>query len=285
MGDAPPLSVVLATLGRPGPCAAVLRQVLAQLPPGGEVLVVDQSGPLQAEDLRAVVASDPRARWCPSAPPSLPRARNVGLAAARGAIVLFLDDDVVLHPGCLAAHLGAYDDPTVGGVAGRIVERRLRPNARRLRNDVGWDGRIRTRLDHPADGWVGTAKGANMSFRRAALAQVGGFDLGFAGTSLLEDADASARVVGAGWRIRFVAAAAVDHEHLSTGGVRRPPAEALRWRFHNTARYLRRHRGLPGLLLATPTFAALAGRAAVAERRAGPAIDLARAWVRGAVSR
>lgn len=276
------ISVVVATVDRPGPCADVVRAALAQLPPGGEVVVVDQSGPAEAEALRALVGADPRVRLLSSAPPSLPRARNVGVAAAAGAVVVFLDDDVALHPGCLAAHLAAFADPRVGVVAGRIVEARLRPNARRLRNDVGWDGRIRTRLDEVHDGVVATAKGANMSFRRAALLAAGGFDEGFGGTSLLEDADASARVAREGWVVRFVAAAAVDHLHLPSGGVRRGRPDPATSRFHNTARYLRRHRGLAGLVAAAPTFGALAAREALRTRRPRVAAHLLRAFVRGA---
>jgi GT2 family glycosyltransferase len=278
------VTVVLASKDRPGPCAAVAWQVLAQLPADGEIVVVDQSAPDAAAALAAALPQDPRVRWCPSSPPSLPRARNVGLAAARGAIVWFLDDDVVLHPGCLAAHLDAYADRRVGGVVGRIVELRLTPNSRRVRNDVGWDGRIHTRLDGPDDTWVGTLKGANMSFRKAALELVGGFDPRFAGTSLLEDADASARVRAHGWRLRYVAAAGVDHDHLPTGGVRRSPAETAVWRFHNTARFLRKQRGWPGVGLASPVFVALAARTSWREAEPAVVARLLRAWVRGARS-
>jgi GT2 family glycosyltransferase len=278
------LSVVLATKDRPEACARVVSQVLGQLPADGEVLIVDQSAPAAAESLRRAVGGDPRVSWVPSSPPSLPRARNAGLRAANGRVVLFLDDDVVLHPGCLAAHVAAYADPAVGGVAGRIVERRLRSTSRTLRNELAWDGRIRTRLDGHDDGEVATAKGANMSFRRAALLVAGGFDEGFAGTSLLEDADASARVTAGGFRLRFVAAAGVDHEHLPVGGVRRPPAEAAWWRFHNTGRWLRRHRGWLGVGLAGPTHLALAVREAGRSGRPRAVVGLLRAFVRGARS-
>jgi GT2 family glycosyltransferase len=278
------VTVVLATVGRPAGAAAVAAQVVAQLPADGELVVVDQSAPADAEALRAALPPDPRVLWRPSWPPGLPRARNVGLRAARGDVVWFVDDDVALHPGALAAHLAAYADPRVGCVAGRIVERRLAANSRRLRNDVGWDGRIHTRLDVDHDGVVATAKGANMSFRRAPLLAAGGFDPGFAGTSLLEDADASRRVAAGGWRIHFVAAAAVDHEHAPTGGARRPPAEALRWRLFNTGRYLRRHRGWAGVALALVPQAAVAVRSTRREPGAGPAWRLLRAYVQGARS-
>lgn len=278
------LDVVLCTAGRPGPAAHVARQVVGQLGPHGHLWIVDQSGPDAAEALAAALPRDPRVRLHRTAPPSLPRARNVGVALSRADVVWFVDDDVVLHAGALRAHAEAYRDPAIGCVAGRIVERRLAPNARRLRNDVGWDGRIRTRLDIATDGVVATAKGANMSFRRAALLAAGGFDPGFAGTSLLEDADASARVAANGWRVVYVAAAGVDHEHLPAGGVRRPRAEAEAWRSHNTGRWLGRHRGWAGLALAVPAQVALAVREGWRARDPAAPARLLRAFVRGARS-
>jgi glycosyltransferase involved in cell wall biosynthesis len=56
-----------------------------------------------------------------SDPPGLTRARNVGLAAGDGDLVLFVDDDVVLEPGFIAGHVAAVNaHPRAIGSAGRI---------------------------------------------------------------------------------------------------------------------------------------------------------------------
>ena len=278
----PPLSVVVCTVDRSDELARLLPTLVPQGEAlGAELLVVDQSD--DPEHARVRSACPPSVRILRRAVRSLPAARNAALATTSAPVVLFLDDDVVCAPGCLAAHLAPYADPTVGGVAGRIVERRLRANSATLRNDLGWDGRIRVRLDATGEGPIGSLKGAHMSVRRGAVEQVGGFDETWGGTALLEDADLSERLVRAGWRLVFAGRASVEHFHAATGGVRRADErETEWWRFHNTARFLRRYRGRRGLLLATPTWAAIAAARGARWRSPSAAGELMAAWWAGA---
>ena len=132
-------------------------------------------------------------------------------------------------------------------------------------------GRVRTRLDGPDPVDVATLKGANMSLRRAALQSAGPFDVGFAGTALLEDADLSTRVRRAGWRLVYEPDAAVDHEHAPHGGVR-TRSDGLAsswWRLHNTARFVRRHGGRGAWPRLWATQSAIAVRDALRHRRPG----------------
>lgn len=256
-GGAPSLAVVICTRNRP----ERLRRVLADLreQPPDELVVIDQSDePVPLGGVAHVV----------DAGRGLPRARNLGLRHVRAEIVLFLDDDVLLLPGCVEAHRRAYEDPRVGGVVGRTLERSLRPNARRTTNRVDRAGRVRTRLDGLERGPIETLKGANMSFRRRALLAVGGFDEGYAGTAFLEDADASTRVAARGWALRFEPEAAVVHLSEPTGGVRvGDRLETERWRFHNTGRFVRLHRRTAAALPMAAVFGAVALRRAIGWRR------------------
>lgn len=259
------LSVLLATFDRPGPLADVLCDLVAQLPDRAEVIVVDQSPEGSAAQNRAAVAAlhDPRFRWVGQRPPGLPEARNRGLRESSGSILLFLDDDVRLAPGCLAAHVAAYADPRVGGVGGRILEARHLPNAAPTVNRLDLGGRVRTNLSGERPVPLDTLKGANMSFRRSAILEASGFDAGFGGTAFLEDADASTRVAARGWDLRFVPEAAVTHLASPRGGVRQThPIEAERWRFHNTGRFVAKHRPRAARPLVWATFAAIAARRA-----------------------
>ena len=257
------LTVIIATLERPDEVARLLPGVLAQAPTSAEVVVVDQSSPSARDAVARTIeaTADPRVVHVHRSSPGLPAARNTGVDLSSGAIVLFLDDDVELVPGCIAAHLAAYRDPVVGGVVGRIDERRLRPNAWRTTNRVTRRGRVRTRLDGPDACEIETLKGANMSLRRSAIEAAGGFDPGFGGTALLEDADLSTRVRALGWVLRYEPDAAVIHHHHPHGGVRSDRPDAAWWRLHNAARYVRRHHGV----VAGPELLAFFGALAVWE--------------------
>lgn len=251
------LSVVIPTLNRPQALQDCVRDVLQQLPAGGELVVVEQSDPDLVAELPAaaqVVRLDT---------PGLPQARNVGLQHTSGDIVLFLDDDVRLHPGCLRAHVEAFDDPTVGGTVGQIVEHRVQPNRPYTINRISRGGRVLTNLTGPHRVEVDTLKGANMAYRRRALDAAGPFDPNYLGTALLEDADISTRVRALGWRLLYLPDARLEHLSVPMGGVRVGSArETERWRFHNTAYFVRRHRSRWGVR-ALATFSAIALRRAV----------------------
>ena len=124
-------------------------------------------------------------------------------------------------------------------------------------------------------GPIQTLKGCNMSFRRSALGAAGPFDPAYAGTAFLEDADMSVRVTAAGWSLWYEADARVLHRSDPTGGVR--PANRIEqewWRFHNTGRFVRRHRRAPSLLVVAPSFAAIAVKRALEWRSISAPVHL-----------
>ncbi len=187
----------------------------------------------------------------------LPNARNVGINAARGAIVLFVDDDVVADAGFLEAHLGAYEEATVGGVAGRIVEAIPRPKTMAEGAPIGRvrqiDGRITRGFENTVEMDVDHAPGGNMSWRRQKLIEAGGFDRRFGGTAHLEESDVSMRIRALGCRIRFVSGASLTHLSRQTGGCRELDlANWLYWYGHNYMLFARKN--LP--TVAFPVFLA-----------------------------
>jgi GT2 family glycosyltransferase len=100
------ISVIICTYRRPAPLRALLDCLAREPGADFEVLVVDGDGenPAAAELVGGLQAGHQawRAlRWLPS-PPGLTRQRNLGLRAARGEAVCFLDDDVTFAPGFLA---------------------------------------------------------------------------------------------------------------------------------------------------------------------------------------
>lgn len=259
----PDITVIIATRNRADAPIHVVEACLTQVADmDAEILVVDQSDPdhriRQAAQVAALDAAP--VRYLSSGTIGLPAARNEGLAAARGEIVLFLDDDVRLLPGCIRGHLAAYDDPWVGGVVGRIHECRVEPNRPRTINRLSMGGRVLTRLDGMEPCEVRTLKGANMSYRRVALLGAGPADERYTGTAFLEDADWSTRVRALGWTLRYAPDAALIHLALGAGGCRVEDDMAREWwRFHNTAYFVRRHRPWTAPLV-LGTFAGIAMR-------------------------
>lgn len=182
--SAPPLAIVVPTVGRA--TLARLLDRLAGSPGVPPVVLVDDrptAGPLTLPPGLAgtVLASGGRG---PAA------ARNVGWRAVAADWIAFLDDDVV--PGTdwlerLRADLAGLPDD-VAGSQGRIVVP-LPPD----RPPTDWErdvaGLARAR-------WAT----ADMAYRRAALARVGGFDERFR-HAYREDHDLALRVRRAGYRL------------------------------------------------------------------------------------
>lgn len=178
------VSIVVPTVGRPS--LAILLDALAPedgvLPMPLELILVDdrpdRSGPLVAVPpaLAPVTTVVPGRAAGPAA------ARNAGWRAAGYPWIAFLDDDVVPVPNWLAALEADLDVPDrVVGVQGRI-EVPL-PTGRR---PTDWE-RVTRAL---AEGrWLT----ADMAYRRAALATVGGFDERFP-RAFREDADLAFRL-------------------------------------------------------------------------------------------
>jgi GT2 family glycosyltransferase len=93
--------------------------------------------------------------------------------------------------------------------------------------------------------------GANMSFRREVLAQLGGFRDDFAGTALREDTDVFLRLRALGYRAVFSPQAVVDHVGAPHMRGRRFDFRYLFWARHNHALLLARNFGFGSLQFRT----------------------------------
>jgi glycosyltransferase involved in cell wall biosynthesis len=97
---APHISVVLTTYNRPETTCEAVESVLAQTFDDFELIVVDDGS---TDDTEAVLARyGARIRYLRKENGGEASARNVGLQAARGALIAFLDDDDVWLPEKLA---------------------------------------------------------------------------------------------------------------------------------------------------------------------------------------
>jgi GT2 family glycosyltransferase len=212
------VSVIIPTYRREAPLRRCLADVLAQRHPAFEVLVVDQSPDHEPATWAALRALPPHARHVPLEPPSVTAAANVGARLARAPLLVFLDDDVeIAEPDLLDRHARHYDDPTIAGVVGRIVNAGRRGDLPRP-EPVGPLGFLDMNFDHPHAMDVPTAAGANMSFRRDVVERLGGFDERYTANAFRWETDFSLRVIRAGHRIRYDPEARVLHHYGTPGG-------------------------------------------------------------------
>lgn len=111
-------------------------------------------------------------------------ARNSGVAAARGEIIAFLDDDAIAAPDWLEQLLVGYESPTVVGVGGAIAPLWQRGRPAWFPHEFDWVVGCTYRGMPDAPAAVRNLIGANMSFRRAVFEMIGGFrsDMGRVGS-------------------------------------------------------------------------------------------------------
>lgn len=218
----PTTSVLIPSLRRPVMLSRCLRSLADQETPPGEVLVVWQG---DDDATRAAAEAMRRELPCPLRLLHLPRpgivpAENLALEAARGELILLLDDDAVAPPNWIARHLAHYADPTVGAVGGpaqniRPDDSRGPPRAIEPLGRLTCYGRvIGNMFDHPP-AWrtrppreVDHLVGYNLSLRRAAFDR---FEEGLRPYWQLFELDACLQVRARGFRVLFDFANLVEH--------------------------------------------------------------------------
>ncbi|MFG2054497.1 glycosyltransferase [Micromonospora sp. NPDC048930] len=231
---APFVSVVVPTCGRTPLFESTLDSLAALDYPHFEIIVVDNAP--QAGDTARIVAGraagDPRFRYTSEPRPGVAHARNRGLAEARGEIVAFADDDLVLDRGWLRGLVDGFTDDDVAGVTGQILARELDAPAQIWLEQYGGYGKgcQRRRFDRTGVATVeaGGARvdvappslhpylpgsygsGANMAFRTDALRRLAGFDPRLRSG---EDIDVLLRTVLAGHTLAYEPGALAWHTH------------------------------------------------------------------------
>jgi uncharacterized coiled-coil DUF342 family protein len=100
LGTRPLISVVMPTRDRPALLARAIASVQAQSYPNWELLVIDDASTDGTPALLSSLRSD-AIRVFAGPGKGVCAARNIGLAAARGDLIAYLDDDNIMHPNWL----------------------------------------------------------------------------------------------------------------------------------------------------------------------------------------
>jgi GT2 family glycosyltransferase len=206
------ISVIIPTRNRSQKLRRTLDGLRVQSFAACEVLVVDNGS---SDDTHATVANyvdrAPNWQYLREPQPGAAAARNTGIRASRGEIVLFLDDDVVPDPRLLEEHekshhrqsaivLGAVRFPWDG--SGTAFRRTLSEHPELLQSF-----RFPDANDVPFQHFYT----CNLSLPRAFLSHSGGFDETFRASGF-EDIDLGYRLARDGFRMVFNPCASALHD-------------------------------------------------------------------------
>jgi glycogen(starch) synthase len=152
--------------------------------------------------------------------PNLSISRNIGIKAACGEIIAFLDDDSIPEANWLIELEEVYKDPRVGAAGGPVFDHN------------GFDFQTKYEMIdrfgnphstnsptpfycYPDSPFIPHLLGANSSFRSAAIRQIGGFDETF--EYFLDESDVLLRIQDAGFIIRQLPVSFVHHKSRPSG--------------------------------------------------------------------
>lgn len=183
-------------------CLAAL--LASQGAPPWELLVVDDGSTdrsaTQARAAGARVLSSPRPRGGPGA------ARNVGAAAARGALLCFIDADVAVAPDTLARVAGAFAAPDApAALFGSYDDDPAEPDFLSQYKNLLHHYVHQTSRATATTFWAGCG-----AIRRAVFAELGGFATTY-GRPAIEDIELGYRLTHAGYPIRLCHDLQVQH--------------------------------------------------------------------------
>lgn len=209
------VSVVIITYERPQYVETCLRHLAALRTAPHQVIVVDASGDgrtrelISRDFLHVVYLRNDLGRG------TMSESRQIGLAAATGDIVAYIDDDAYVDEEWLDRLVQAYRDDDIAGVGGRADNGREGEST----EGIGSIGRLLPNGDltgyFAADPGrhvdVDHFLGANQSYRRAVLEKIGGIHGNYPGTCLREESDTCLRLRHAGYRLVYAPDALVRH--------------------------------------------------------------------------
>jgi glucosyl-dolichyl phosphate glucuronosyltransferase len=235
------ISVIVCTYNRCELLANTLDCIAAQTVPDPiqwEVVVVDNNSSDQTRELveRFCVKDPTHFRLIFEEEQGLSNARNAGIRNARGEILAFTDDDIIIEPDWLWNLTSSLQSGQWAGAGGRIVPVPLGvlPNwlplddFRDMGPFAGFDlGPVSEPLTRPP-------YGGNMAYRREVFETYGVFraDLGRAGTNLQgrEEIEFANRLMAGGEKLRYEPAAVVQH---IVPECRMSKSYVLRWYYCN----------------------------------------------------
>jgi GT2 family glycosyltransferase len=239
------VTVVIPTYKR-FPLALSLAQSIHALRPDAQVIVIEQEGD---EEINAKFARKENVEYLHLPKSNTSHAKNAGISHATGDIIFFFDDDVELTSHIFETHIKEYEDPSIVGVSGRVInDDDVLPEA--LDVETGRTNFLGTRFVwqywSTKRQYVDFAYGCHMSFRREILNKIGGFNTSF--VKIFEEIDLGKRA-GKYGKIVFSPEALVYHHKAPAGGTRVSAEDKMRMLYTHYGYYLSQQVPFPISLL------------------------------------
>jgi O-antigen biosynthesis protein len=225
-GEWPLVTVAVCTRDRPDDMKLCLEAISKLDYPHLDILVVDNAP--QTDATKELIENHyPEVRYVREPRPGLDWARNRAILEAKGEILAYTDDDVVVDPGWVKGLAQVFsENPDVMAVTGLVVPYELETESQLLFELYGGFGRgferrwFRATPDKPLPwqllgaGQFGT--GANMAYRRSVFEKIGYFDPALDVGTLTNgggDLEMFFRVLKAGYALVYEPQAMLRHRH------------------------------------------------------------------------
>ncbi|MGC1528846.1 MAG: glycosyltransferase [Phormidesmis sp.] len=225
-GDWPLVTVAVCTRDRTEDIQLCLDAICKLDYPNLDILVVDNAP--QTEATKALIEDNyPQVRYVLEPQPGLDWARNRAVLEAKGEIIAYTDDDVVVDAGWVKAIAQTFaENENIMAVTGLIVPYELETEAQVLFEEYGGFGKGFTYKEYyvpvgeKMPWWMAGAgqygAGANMAYRRALFTDIGGFDPALDVGTVTNgggDLEMFFRVVESNHLLAYTPAAMVRHRH------------------------------------------------------------------------
>ena len=197
------MSVVVSTMNRLEDLERCLNSLSSQEFLNYEVIVVDSSSEVIAEEVRRI-AQKHNAKYTQEQKKGLSIARNKGVHESSGEIVVFTDDDAVPETSWLKEISAAFENDAVGFVCGKILT---------VNND------LEVGVSASQGTYENVYWGVNLAFRRYVLEKIGGFDETFQLAG--EDLDVVLKALNSGFKGAYNPKAKVWHVKPTCNSLRK----------------------------------------------------------------
>ncbi|MBD1913103.1 MULTISPECIES: glycosyltransferase family 2 protein [unclassified Leptolyngbya] len=227
-GEWPLVTVAVCTRDRPDDMKLCLEALSKLDYPHLDILVVDNA-PQTGSTKELVANSYPSVRYVREPRPGLDWARNRAILEAKGEIIAYTDDDVVVDPGWVKALARVFSENTeVMAVTGLVVPYELETQAQVIFESNGgfgrgfeqhWYRKTGSKLPWQLLGTGQFGTGANMAYRRSLFSKIGHFDPALDVGTVTNgggDLEMYFRVLQEGYTLVYEPRAMVRHRHRAS---------------------------------------------------------------------